>query len=345
MPSIVHRPSSTVRFAISGLGHIGQRHLANIAATPGAVLAATCDPNVQDGETVRRRENGRDVPHFSDLKTMLAEADFDVLAVCSPNGLHAEQSLAALRAGRHVLIEKPMALRRVHAEIIVHEALAYDRRVFVVMQNRYSPVSGWLKKVVSEKLLGDLVLAETRCFWNRDDRYYLLPDGQKHAWRGNRDLDGGPIFTQFSHFVDALFWLFGDVSDVQAQFFNFTHQTSAPQIEDTGLVNFKFAGGGAGVFNYSTAVFDKNLESTLTILGTRGSVKIAGQYMERVELAHFQGIENCPPPAPETVNPAENHRRVTENVVAVLTGKAQIATNALEGMKVVDIIERIYGGR
>ncbi len=331
MPSNLQNPPSTVRFAVSGLGHIGQRHLANIAATPGAVLAATCDPFLPQAKP--------EIQHFSNLKTLLTEADFDVLAICTPNGLHAEQSLAAIRAGKHVLIEKPMALRRADAELIVQEAIAHDRKVFVVMQNRYSPVSVWLKKVVSEGLLGDLILAEVRCFWNRDERYYL-PGGQKHGWRGDPTLDGGPLFTQFSHFVDALFWLFGDVRNVAGRSFNATHPYLAG-MADTGFFNFEFAAGGHGAFAFSTAVFEKNLESTLTILGKNGSVKISGQYMERVEIAHFPGLETCPPPEPSESNPAENHRQVTTNVVAVLTDNQRIATNAMEGLKVVDILERM----
>jgi predicted dehydrogenase len=226
------------------------------------------------------------------------------------------------------------------------------------MQNRYSPPSQWLKSVITENRLGKIFLVQVNCFWNRDDRYYHpdekqneknLPAGRQ-GWKGKKSLDGGPLFTQFSHFIDMMYWLFGDVRNIQTHFANFNHQHSTEFFDDSGLVTFEFLNGGIGCFNYSNSVWDKNLESSITIIGEKGSIKVGGQYMDRIEYCH---IENYTMPELPASNPpndygaykgsAANHQYVIQNVIDTLTKKSTISTNALEGMKVVEIIEKFYG--
>jgi UDP-N-acetyl-2-amino-2-deoxyglucuronate dehydrogenase len=216
-----------------------------------------------------------------------------------------------------------------------------------VMQNRYSPPSTWLKDMVSSGKLGDIYNVQVNCYWNRDDRYYFK-NGKKHPWKGTNELDGGTLYTQFSHFVDLMYWIFGDISDIQAKFNNFSHQHSI-EFEDTGLVSFKFVNGGMGCLNYSTAVWDNNLESSVTVIAENGTVKVGGQYMNEVEVCNIKDytFEELPPSNPANdyghyKGSANNHPYVFDNVVDVLQGRKPIATNALEGLKVVDIIERIY---
>jgi predicted dehydrogenase len=211
------------------------------------------------------------------------------------------------------------------------------------MQNRYSPPAQWLHKVLNDNLLGKIYMVQINCFWNRDDRYYT-PD----TWHGSKDLDGGTLFTQFSHFIDIMYWLFGDITNIQAAFQNFSHPETI-DFEDTGLVHFDFINGGKGCFNYSTSIFNQNFESTLTIVGEKGTIKVGGQYMEKVEYCHIENYEmpTLPPSNPPNdygtyKGSAANHHYIIENVVEVLNDKTTITTNALEGMKVVDIIERIY---
>lgn len=211
------------------------------------------------------------------------------------------------------------------------------------MQNRYSPPSHWLKRVVDDKIIGDVFMVQVNCYWNRDDRYY-----KKGHWKGTADLDGGTLFTQFSHFIDIMYWVFGDITDINARFDNFTHSHSIA-FEDSGIVNFRFVNGGIGSMNYSTAIWDRNMESSITVIGSKGSVKVGGQYMNEVEYCH---IDNYEMPVLDRVNPANdygpykgsaaNHHYIIENVIDVLKGRTSITTNALEGMKVVEIIERIY---
>jgi predicted dehydrogenase len=334
-----------VYFAIVGIGHIGKRYIEMIQRHPEAELVAFCD-------TKSKEELGLqafvEIPFYNNIDDMLlAEQNLDVVCICTPNGLHAEQAIKALDKHKHVVIEKPMGLTKAQCEQVIFKAMNVSRQVFGVMQNRYSPPSTWIKEVVEQRLLGDICMVQINCYWNRDDRYYL-PNGKAHSWKGRKDLDGGTLFTQFSHFIDIMYWLFGDITNVQARFANFSHQHSI-EFEDSGFVSFEFVNGGLGSLNYSTSVFDKNLESSLTVIGKNGSVKIGGQYMNEVEYCHIEGYTMPELPASNLANDyghykgsAANHVYVIENVVDVLKGRKSITTNALEGLKVVEIIEKIY---
>jgi predicted dehydrogenase len=251
--------------------------------------------------------------------------------------------MACLDARKHVVIEKPIALSKQDAEKVIFKALHVHRHVFAVMQNRYSPPSQWIKELVESDKLGKIFMVQLNCYWNRDDRYYK-PD----SWHGNRQLDGGTLYTQFSHFIDILYWLFGDIENIQSRLRDFNHE-KLTDFEDSGFVSFDFVNGGMGCINYSTSVWNQNMESSMTIVAEKGSVKIGGQYMNEVEYCHIKDY-TMPELAP--TNPgndygaykgsAQNHNYVIANVVDVLKGRDSITTNALEGLKVVDIIERIY---
>lgn len=334
-----------IRFAVVGCGHIGKRHAEMICRDAGAELVALCD--------IRPREElgieAYDVPLFGSMTDLLGSGiAIDVVNICTPNGLHADMAVKAMKAGCHVVIEKPMALSLADAERTVYASLEYRRHAFCVMQNRYSPPSVWMKQMVETGRLGQIYMVQLNCYWNRDERYYK-PGG----WHGDARLDGGTLFTQFSHFIDIMYWLFGDICNIQARFADFNHE-KLTAFEDSGFVNFNFVNGGMGCLNYSTAVWDRNLESSMLVTAERGSVKIGGQYMNEVEYCHVKDYSL--PPLPPT-NPgndygpykgsAQNHNFVIRNVVEVLSGagKETITTNVLEGMKVVDIIRRIYALR
>ena len=214
------------------------------------------------------------------------------------------------------------------------------------MQNRYSPPSEWIKEIIDKRLMGNIYMVQLNCYWNRDERYY-----KEGGWKGTNELDGGTLFTQFSHFIDIMFWLFGDIKNIQGKFADFNHEDTT-EFEDSGFVSFEFLKGGMGSLNYSTAVWNQNLESSMTIIGEKGSVKIGGQYMNEIEVCNIDGYE-MPELAPS--NPANdygaykgsaaNHHYIIENVVNSLKERTQPTTNALEGLKVVEIIERIYAVR
>ena len=332
-----------IKFAVIGCGHIGKRHAEMICRNPESQLAALVD--IKD--KTKLGLNQFDVPFYSSLDEFLGSGtESDVVTIATPNGLHAEQALKALDAGKHVVIEKPMSLKKLDAEKVIFKALQVHRHVFAVMQNRYSPPSIWLKKIVDENKLGSIYLVQLNCYWNRDQRYYT-----PGSWHGRRDLDGGTLFTQFSHFIDILYWLFGDIKNIQTRFSNFNHR-GLTEFEDSGIVSFDFEDGGMGSINFSTSVWDRNMESSMTIIAEKGSIKVGGQYMDRVEYCHIKDYEmpELPPTQPGNdygtyKGSAQNHHFVIENVIDVLNGRAAITTNALEGMKVVDIIERMYNNK
>ncbi len=330
-----------IKFAVIGAGHIGKRHAAMIQQNPDCELVAMVDINTNLKNEV---ENTFKVPFFASMGEFLKEnLETDVINIATPNYLHASQSILALEKGCHIVVEKPMALHKADAEEVLFKALQVHKLVFCVMQNRYSPPSEWLKNVVSSGKLGKIFMVQINCYWNRDDRYY-----KKGGWKGLQEQDGGTLFTQFSHFIDIMFWLFGDIHNIQAKFNDFTHAHST-EFEDSGFVSFDFKKGGMGSINFSTAVWDKNLESSITIIGENGSIKVGGQYMDKVEYCHIKDYE-MPELAPS--NPpndygaykgsAANHHYIIENVVDTLQGKNIATTNALEGLKVVEMIENIY---
>ena len=332
--------TNKIRFAVVGQGHIGKRHAEMILRNPESELAAVCDIRTPEECKV----SYQDIPFYQSLEELLEkENNLDVLNICTPNGLHAEMALQGLEKGLHVVVEKPMALTKTDAEKVVYKSLEKHKNVFCVMQNRYSPPSVWLKTVVDQKLLGKLFHVQINCYWNRDERYYT-----RQNWHGDGQLDGGTLYTQFSHFIDIMYWLFGDIKNISGQFRDFTHQTLT-DFEDTGIVNFEFVNEGIGTLNYSTAIYHENLESSMTIIGEKGTIKVAGQYMNEVVYCNIKDyqmpeLEASAPPNDYGLykGSAQNHHLVIQNVVDTISGHTPISTNALEGLKVVDIIERIY---
>ena len=329
-----------IKFAVIGCGHIGKRHAEMIDRSDESELVALID--VKDSHELGIEKFN--VPFFNSLEDFLAaDIDVDVINIASPNGFHADQALKCLEAKKHIVVEKPMSLTKQDAEKVIFKAFHVHKHVFAVMQNRYSPPSVWIKELIETSKLGKVFIVQLSCYWNRDDRYY-----KKESWHGKKELDGGTLFTQFSHFIDILYWLFGDVKNIQAKFNDFNHQ-ELTDFEDSGFVSFDFVNGGMGCINYSTSVWNQNLESSMTIIAEHGSVKIGGQYMNEVEYCH---VKDYTMPVLEPTNPgndygaykgsASNHHYIIENVVDVLKERAPITTNALEGLKVVDIIERIY---
>jgi UDP-N-acetyl-2-amino-2-deoxyglucuronate dehydrogenase len=331
---------SKIKFAVIGCGHIGKRHAEMISRNGESELVALIDTKRRDELDLANYE----VPFFNSLKDFFGSGIVvDVVNIATPNGYHANQALYCLDNKKHVVIEKPISLSKVDAESVIFKALHVHKHVFAVMQNRYSPPSQWIKNVVDSGILGKIFLVQLNCYWNRDERYY-----RNGSWHGTKKLDGGTLFTQFSHFIDILYWLFGDINNIMAKILNNNHQ-HLTEFEDSGIITFEFIEGGVGSINFSTSVWEKNMESSMTIVAENGSVKIGGQYMNEVEYCHIKDYEM--PDLAET-NPgndygsyrgsAQNHNYVIENVVDVIKGRNTITTNALEGMKVVDIIERIY---
>ncbi len=333
-----------IHFAVVGFGLIGKRHATIINGHPDSALSSIVEVNPDKKKEALNTFNVAVYDSIDDLYVNSPETN--VISICAPNHLHSTLAMQGLDKKMHVIIEKPMALSKAECEKIIFKSLNVSRHVFVVKQNRYSPPSKWLKEIVEKGFIGKTYMVQINCYWNRDERYYKNDD-----WKGNLIKDGGTLFTQFSHFIDIMYWTFGDIKNIKTHFANFNHY-STTQFEDSGTVSFDFINGGMGCINFSTSCWDKNMESSITVIGEKGSLKIGGQYMNEVEYCHIKDykLPDLPPTNPPNdygpyKGSAANHHYVIQNVIDTLNGKSSIDTNALEGLKVVDIIERIYEQR
>jgi UDP-N-acetyl-2-amino-2-deoxyglucuronate dehydrogenase len=327
-----------IKFVLIGVGRIGQRHIQYIKMYGS--LEAVCDTVLEKAIEVGKENN---CPAYSSIDELLHNhIDAQVASICTPNGLHAEHSIKSLRKGLHVLCEKPMALSVQDCGEMIKEAEKANRRLFIVKQNRFNPPVEAVKKIIDEGRLGKIYSVQLNCFWNRDNEYY------KNSWKGTRDLDGGTLFTQFSHFIDLLYWLIGDIKSAHALTGNFNHH-SIIEFEDTGVVAFQFYNGAIGSIHYTVNSYRKNMEGSLTIFGEKGTVKIGGQYLNELEYQNIQDyvISDLPQGNPpnnygQYQGSMSNHGKVYENLVDVLTHQGVIATNGYEGLKTVEIIDKIY---
>jgi UDP-N-acetyl-2-amino-2-deoxyglucuronate dehydrogenase len=330
--------TGTIGFAIIGCGRIAQRHAEHIAKTGS--LVAVCDIEIEKAQALAEKYNAKAYTHSTDM--LASETEIDVVSICSPNGLHAQHTIESLKEGKHVLCEKPMALSVHDCGEMIKEAEKANKRLFIVKQNRFNPPVAAVKELIDEGRLGKIYSVQLNCFWNRNNEYY------QNSWKGTKKLDGGTLFTQFSHFVDLLYWMIGDVKEVSAFTSNFHHKNII-EFEDTGTVSLRFYNNVLGTINYTVNSFDKNMEGSLTIFAEKGTVKIGGQYLNELEYQSIDDYEitNLPPGNPPNsygkyFGSMSNHDKVYKNVAEVLMNGGTIATNGFEGLKTVEIIDKIY---
>ena len=326
--------------AVIGTGRIGKRHIKHINNL--AHLQAICDIKKDVADNVSSENN---CPGYYSIDDLLEqEKELDLVSICTPNGLHAEHTIKALNAGNHVLCEKPMATKTYDCERMITAAEQANKRLFVVKQNRFNPPIQAVKKAIDERRLGKIFNVQLNCFWNRNPQYY-----QESDWKGKKDIDGGTLFTQFSHFIDLLYWLVGDIEKVQVFTNNFTHQDLI-EFEDTGVISLQFSNGALGTINYTVCSYDHNMEGSITLFAENGTVKIGGQYLNTLEYQSIKDeykitYDDAGHPANDYgfyKGSMSNHDKVYENVIDVLTNQGKIQTNMLEGLKTVQIIEKIY---
>lgn len=327
-----------MKFAIVGCGRIAQRHAEHISKR--GRLIAVCDIVEEKAQQLASVYNAK--PYASYAEMLKHEPSIDVIAVCSPNGLHAQHAIDGLKAGYHVLCEKPMGLSVKECGDMIQAAERANKRLFAIKQNRYNPPVAAVKELIDAGRLGRILSVQLSCFWNRNPDYYA------NSWKGTKELDGGTLFTQFSHFIDLLYWLIGDIEEVAAYTGNFAHQDII-EFEDTGVVILKFINRAIGTVNYTVNSFNKNMEGSLTIFGEKGTVKIGGQYLNELEYQQIENyrIENLPEGNKANnygnyTGSMSNHDKVYDNLIEVLTQNAAITTSSYEGMKTVEIIEKIY---
>lgn len=329
---------SSIRFALVGCGNIGLRHAEQMQRV--GKLMAVCDTVPAKAQDFGTRYA---VPFYTDFTDMLERAqEIDVVVLCTPNGLHASQAIQAFEKKLHVLVEKPMALSVEDCNRMIQSADNAGKHLFTVMQNRFNPPVVAVKHALDQTAFGKISSIQLTCFWNRDASYYA------DSWRGSVALDGGVLFTQFSHFIDLLLWLFGEVVQVEAYTQNADHQ-GIIAFEDAGVVILRFANGVLGTIHFSVNSFGKNREGSLAILGSGGIAKIGGTYLNTIEYQDFADYSLSVPESAAGPNEygsyqgsMRNHDKVYQHLIQTLVNNTPYYTSPQEGMQTVELINRIY---
>lgn len=326
-----------LRFAIIGCGAIAGRHAAAIAKI--GKLVAVCDV---DEPRAAKLAADYQCPYFLSSTDLLALPELEVVVICTPNYLHARQSIAALKAGKHVLCEKPMCLTPAEADTMMAAEAAAQKRLFIVKQNRFNEPIALLKQLIDGQKLGRLLSFQVNCFWNRPAAYY-----QQSNWKGRKELDGGILFTQFSHFIDLISWLLGPAQAVSGFASNITLRSQI-EGEETGVVSLLMKSGALGTLHYTVTAYDKNFEGSITIAGEKGLVKIGGQYLN--ELSYFE-VEGMTVPIVQKNTQANdygfykgsmsNHPKVYEELQKALNGEAHQLPAAGETKTCIELITQI----
>ena len=331
-----------IRFGLIGYGKIGERHVHHILAHPDATLAGVFD--IKADRLNYFRNQHKDHKTYDALQSILQDEAIDIISICTPNYTHSDLAIAAMQAGKHVLVEKPMAIRKKDCEGMIHIALKTGKSLFVVKQNRFNPPVQAVKKLVDENRLGKIYSVAVNCFWNRSEWYYKHSD-----WKGKKVFDGGTLYTQFSHFIDIIYYLLGDLHVHHVQLANVSHR-GLIEFEDTGIVSFRLKDSGApGVLHYTTSSYQKNMEGSITIFAEHATIKIGGQYLNTIDYQSTNGFDITGLPQSSPANnygdyegSMSNHNLVIDNVIRSLQGHEEIMTNAYDGLKTVEIIENIY---
>jgi predicted dehydrogenase len=328
-----------VKFAVVGVGNIGSRHLAVIDAEPRAKLVDICDIR---SEVCDKYSELYGVPANIDFTEMIRRTSADVINICTPHALHAPMAIAAADAGKNILVEKPMALTLEDTIRMDEAAKKNNVRLMVVWQNRHNVPIKLAKKALEEKALGQIYTVHCAVLWNRPQGYY-----DRSNWLGRKDLEGGPIYTQCSHFIDLLIYMFGDIQRVNSIGETKSHSI---EVEDCGVAIMKFKSGVMGTFSYTNCVYNKNYEGSITIVGEKGTIRIGGSYLNTIDFWDVQSY-----PLPEDIDftdkpnvyskykgTSSNHDKVIREVVAdFLDGKKRVA-GWEAGHKVVEAIRMIY---
>ena len=328
--------AKTFRIALVGCGRISKNHFEAIDKLDGLELVAVCDA---DPERAKQAGLEWKVPYFTSYERMLAESNADVVTIATPSGLHPEQGIAAAKTGKHVVMEKPMAISLTAADALVQACDKAGVQLFVVKQNRLNPPVQLLKRAVDRNRFGRIYLASCAVHWARPQEYY-----DQAPWRGTWEFDGGAFMNQASHYVDLMQWVMGPVESVMAKTATLARRI---ETEDTGIAILKFRSGALGTIEVTMLAYPRNLEGSLTILGEKGSAKIGGTAVNKIE--HWEFAE---PDDDDRLVEAANtnppnvyglgHQGYYRNVLSVLRGEAKPDTDGRAGRKSLELILGIY---
>jgi predicted dehydrogenase len=326
------------KFAIVGCGRIAHRHAENILRV--GELKAVCDIDTGKADEFASVYDSK--AYYSIDELLKEETEIDIISVCSPNGLHAEHSIKSLQGGKHVLCEKPMCITMEAGWSMMDTAHFFRRKLYVVKQNRFNPPVQFVKKLLSGNKLGRILSFQVNCYWNRPQQYY------EGGWRGSKTLDGGLLYTQFSHFIDILHWFLGDVDEVKGIKKNFELRNNL-EFEDTGVAILKMKNGAIGNINYTINSYKKNVEGSVALFGEKGSIKIGGEYLNTIEWQNLDEnlhYENTVFTIANNYGFYEgsmsNHDKVYNELIKALDNTSNELPKANDALKTVEIIHKIY---
>ena len=329
-----------IKIAIIGLGGIGKRHVAVVDAERNAEIVAICDNDPEKCKAITDLYGT--IPVYTDYLKLLEESDAEIVSIATPHGLHAEMSINSMIAGKHVLVEKPMALNSIDCKRMIDASNLYERKLIVIKQNRYNIPIKLVKKAIDEKRLGRIFMVQCNVMWNRHNEYYNDSD-----WRGRKQLEGGALHTQVSHFLDLMIWWFGEVKEAKTIIDTLNHTI---EIEDAGVSAIRFESGVIGSLLWTTNVYNINYEGSITIIGENGTIKVGGKYLNKIEYWDVQSyplpddidFEDTPNNYGKYQGTSSNHDKLLIEVVNFFNKGRKGMVEGPEGKKTVDAIEIIY---
>jgi UDP-N-acetyl-2-amino-2-deoxyglucuronate dehydrogenase len=326
-----------IRFAVVGCGRISQNHVEALKKhSKDAELVAVCD---HDGAALARAREATGAAGYHRFEDLLDKSNADIVVLATPSGLHAEQTILAAQAGKHVMTEKPMATRWQDGKRMVAACDSAGVRLFVVKQNRRNATLQLLKRALDDNRFGRLYMVTVNVFWNRPQSYY-----DSGNWRGTWEFDGGAFMNQASHYVDLLDWLCGPVESVQAYTATLARDI---EVEDTGVLAVRWRSGALGTMAVTMLAYPKNFEGSITIFGERGTVRIGGVAVN--EIQHWEFDQQRPEDAnireasyQTTSVYGHGHPLYYENVIKCLRGQAEADTDGREGLKTLELLVATY---
>jgi len=334
-PTPLDRP---LRLALVGCGRISKSHFDAIDQHQAAArLVAVCDV---EPKALAAAEKRTGAPGYPSLEALLATSDAELIVLATPSGLHPSQAIEAARAGRHVMTEKPMATRWEDGKRMVEVCDQAGVRLFVVKQNRLNPTVRLVKRAIDKHRFGRIYTVTCNVFWTRPQEYY---DAAK--WRGTWEFDGGAFMNQASHYVDLLDWLIGPVESVYAYTATLARRI---EVEDTGVAAIRWRNGALGSINVTMLTYPKNLEGSVTILGERGTVRLGGVAVNKIEHWEFadSDAEDDAQWKEASYQPSsiygQGHALYYDNVIRALRGEARAETDGREGLRSLELLIAIY---
>lgn len=326
-----------IQAALVGCGRISESHFNAIKHHHADLeLLAICDINAQRLEAAMQKQK---VMGYASLEQLLQETTADVIILCTPSGLHAEQACLVADYGKHVITEKPMATRWQDGLRMVKACDKAGVYLFVVKQNRHNATIQALKKAIDSGRFGRIYLVSSNVFWTRPQSYY-----EQDHWRGTWEFDGGAFMNQASHYVDLLDWLVGPVESVQAMMGTLARNI---EVEDTGVLNIRWRSGTLGSMSVTMLTYPKNLEGSISILGEKGTVRLAGTALNEVQHWEFANSTETP----EEINKLNyqvssvygtGHVLYYENVIKAFRGDVKPQTDGREGLRSLELLVSAY---